>query len=99
MPLLLLMLTMQFNLASLRRAWLGRIAVVEIVDYFLCMVKSERIVPLPILVISLLFDSKLDLPTSSYLPSIQYIIDFPFFLVVDYNRWGGVIVLTWQWIF
>ena len=95
-----------FNLIMLLSllAWLGRIAAVEVVNYFFCMLKSWRIVSLLILVVSLPLDTILDLFSNfssplSYLPSalpsgIQYIINLPLFLVVDYNRRSEVIVLA-----
>ena len=88
------MLTMQSNLPSLRRAWPGWIAVVEVIDKLLQMLKSRRIVPRLVLVVSLPFNTKLDFSFSSYLLSVQYIVDLPLFLIVNYNRWSRVIVLT-----
>ena len=86
------------SLASLSLARLGWIVFVEVIDNLLWMLEPWRIVPLPILIISLLFHTKLDLPTyslsSSFPSGIQYVIDFLLFFVVDYNGRGRVIVLT-----
>ena len=86
------------SLVSLILVWLGQILLVEVIDNLFQMFKSWRIVPLFILVVPFLLDTKLHFSTYYLLFyfffGIQYIINLLFFFVVNYNWWGRVIVLT-----